>query len=189
MRAVDLFCGMGGWTRGLQDEGFHVCGFDLERLPYSGALAIQDVRTIDGARFRGKIDLVVASPPCQQFTALRLPFRRHRLSYSTPDIELVHAAYRISREAGAPLVLENTMGAVRYLGEPVLRAGAYCLWGDGVPPLVPQIGATKTHPWPKGLRIMGNGKNKCWRASVRGIIPYELARAVGSYHRRRLEAA
>ena len=29
--AVDLFCGLGGWTEGLLLEGYRVVGFDLER--------------------------------------------------------------------------------------------------------------------------------------------------------------
>ena len=29
--AVDLFCGLGGWTEGLLAEGWRVIGFDIER--------------------------------------------------------------------------------------------------------------------------------------------------------------
>ena len=32
--AVDLFCGLGGWTEGLLMEGYRVVGFDLERHRY-----------------------------------------------------------------------------------------------------------------------------------------------------------
>ena len=32
--AIDLFCGLGGWTEGLLAEGYHVIGFDVERHRY-----------------------------------------------------------------------------------------------------------------------------------------------------------
>ena len=33
--AIDLFCGLGGWTEGLLAEGWRVIGFDIERHRYS----------------------------------------------------------------------------------------------------------------------------------------------------------
>lgn len=55
--AIDLFCGLGGWTEGLLDEGYDVVGFDIERHAYGdhrypGTLVIQDVRTLHGCRPR-----------------------------------------------------------------------------------------------------------------------------------------
>ena len=32
--AIDLFCGLGGWTEGLLAEGYRVVGFDVERHRY-----------------------------------------------------------------------------------------------------------------------------------------------------------
>jgi DNA (cytosine-5)-methyltransferase 1 len=33
MKALDLFCGAGGATRGLQNAGFKVLGVDIKRQP------------------------------------------------------------------------------------------------------------------------------------------------------------
>ena len=33
--AIDLFCGLGGWTDGLLAEGYHIVGFDIERHRYA----------------------------------------------------------------------------------------------------------------------------------------------------------
>ena len=35
--AVDLFCGLGGWTEGLLAEGYDVVGFDIEAHRYGDA--------------------------------------------------------------------------------------------------------------------------------------------------------
>lgn len=32
--AIDLFCGLGGWTEGLLANGYYVIGFDIERHVY-----------------------------------------------------------------------------------------------------------------------------------------------------------
>ena len=41
--AIDLFCGLGGWTEGLLAEGYDVVGFDIERHRYPArALPLSD---------------------------------------------------------------------------------------------------------------------------------------------------
>lgn len=65
-RALDLFCGAGGATRGLQLAGFHVTGVDLHPQPrYCGdAFHQADAMAfpLDG------FDFIWASPPCQRYT-------------------------------------------------------------------------------------------------------------------------
>jgi DNA (cytosine-5)-methyltransferase 1 len=70
-RALDLFCGAGGATRGLQLAGFHVTGVDIAEQPnYCGDAFIRADWARSGLSFVG-FDLVWASPPCQSFTAYR----------------------------------------------------------------------------------------------------------------------
>lgn len=33
--AIDLFCGLGGWTEGLLAEGYRVRGYDIEAHEYA----------------------------------------------------------------------------------------------------------------------------------------------------------
>ena len=76
--AIDLFCGLGGWTDGLLAEGWRVVGFDVERHVYGehrypAQLVIQDVLTLHGSQFK-TADLIVSSPPCQVFSYIAMPW-------------------------------------------------------------------------------------------------------------------
>ena len=143
--AIDLFCGLGGWTEGLLSEGYRVIGFDLERHCYGDArypaqLVLQDVLTLHGAQFR-KAALIVASPPCQAYSYRAMPWKRAK-ALPPPDNTLFEACFRIQREAieaaghHIPLVVENVCGAQKWVGRARWHYGSFYLWGD-VPALMP----------------------------------------------------
>ena len=78
--AIDLFCGLGGWTDGLLAEGCDVIGFDIEQHAYSehrypAQLVVQDVLTLHGSQFRDAA-LIVASPPCQEYSYMAMPWTK-----------------------------------------------------------------------------------------------------------------
>ena len=77
---IDLFCGLGGWTEGLLAEGYYVVGFDIDRHDYGtggypAQLVLQDVLTLHGRQFKDAA-LIVASPPCQEFSYMVMPWSR-----------------------------------------------------------------------------------------------------------------
>ncbi len=146
--AIDLFCGLGGWTDGLLAEGYDVVGFDIERHDYGtggypAQLVIQDVLTLHGSQFRNA-DLIVASPPCQAYSYRAMPWKRAK-ALPPPSNELFDACFRIQREACdaagrfIPLVVENVKGAQPWVGCASWHYGSYYLWGD-VPALMPRPG-------------------------------------------------
>lgn len=146
--AIDLFCGLGGWTEGLLAEGYYVVGFDIERHHYGDAkypaqLVLQDVTTLHGRQFKDAA-LIVASPPCQAYSYRAMPWKRAK-SLPPPDNTLFDACFRIQREAikaaghFIPLVVENVRGAQKWVGRARWNFGSFYLWGD-VPALMP-IGA------------------------------------------------
>jgi len=170
-RAIDLFCGLGGWTDGLLANGYDVIGYDIEAHEYDGerypaTLVLKDVLELDGAQFADAA-LIVASPPCQEFSYMAMPFgrgkqiaralrgqdefpERYRGSRTLAELTaLFDACFRIQREASAaagrkiPMVVENVRGAEPWVGRAKWNFGSYYLWGD-VPALMPKtIGDVK----------------------------------------------
>lgn len=144
---IDLFCGLGGWTQAFLDEGWRCVGFDIERHDYGtggypGELVLQDVRTIHGAQLKDA-DIIVASPPCQEFSYRAMPWKRAKaLGPPVLDINLFWQCWRIHQEACEaagryiPLIVENVKGAQPWVGRARWHYGSFYLWGD-VPAIMP----------------------------------------------------
>lgn len=103
--AIDLFCGAGGVTKGLQLAGFYVIGVDSKDQPrYCGdEFKHADAMSfpIDGA------DFIWASPPCQAFTIAGRKQRNEGKVYA----DLVSDTRARLIAAGKPWVMENVPGS------------------------------------------------------------------------------
>ncbi len=155
--AIDLFCGLGGWTDGLLAEGWDVIGFDIEQHVYGedrypGRLVVQDVLTLHGSQFKDAA-LIVASPPCQEYSYMAMPWslakakaraiRADTSGQKLADLTaLFDACFRIQAQASLaagrriPMVVENVKGAQPWVGRARWAFGSFFLWGD-VPALMP----------------------------------------------------
>ena len=170
--AIDLFCGLGGWTDGLLAEGYDVIGFDIERHEYgehryAGQLVIQDVLTLHGSQFRNAA-LIVASPPCQGYSYRAMPWKRAK-ALPPPCNALFDACFRIQREAceaagrHIPLIVENVRGAQPWVGRARWNYGSFYLWGD-VPALMPIIFSAAKVPGQDWNRFKQTGEvSPHWR--------------------------
>jgi len=123
-----------------------VIGFDIELHVYGddkypAQLVIQDVRTLHGSQFQNA-DLIVASPPCQEFSYMAMPWSRAKAKRAAllndaegrkRLTELFDACFRIQREAcGAagrhiPMVVENVRGANEWVGRSRWNFGSFHL--------------------------------------------------------------
>lgn len=155
----DLFCGLGGWTEAFLAQGWRAVGFDIEAHDYGnggypGELVLRDVRSLNGAdlvKEFGSPDCIVASPPCQEFSYMAMPWSKAKekmrkiLADEKEQVrltELFNHCFRIQREVSAaagryvPIVIENVRGAQRWVGKARWNFGSFYLWGD-VPALMP----------------------------------------------------
>ncbi len=199
--AIDLFCGLGGWTEGLLAADWDVIGFDIEKHEYGehrypGQLVIQDVLTLHGSQFKNA-DLIVASPPCQAYSYRAMPWKRAK-ALGPPCNALFDACFRIQREAieaadkHIPLIVENVRGAQPWVGRSRWNYGSYHLWGD-VPALMPATDASKGFAGFKDFKDFhdceaarkwssSDPRRKAWSATI-AKIPLPLSRYIAETFR------
>jgi hypothetical protein len=151
---IDLYAGLGGWAEGFLAEGWDVVGFDIERHEYGAQrypaqLVLQDVLTLHGRQFRD-VDCIVASPPCQRYSYMAMPWSRAKREVRWQQWErdspfgdrleglraLFNSCFRIQREASEaadhriPMVVENVKGAQPWVGPANAHFGSFYFWGD-----------------------------------------------------------
>jgi hypothetical protein len=162
--AIDLCCGLGGWTEGLLAEGWRVRGYDIEAHEYGeerypAELVLRNVLEMHGSEI-ADADLIVASPPCTEYSYMAMPWSRakqiaaalrgegefpdpYRGSRTVEQLTAIFdACFRIQREASEaagrpiPMVVENVKGAQPWVGRAAWAFGSFFLWGD-IPALMP----------------------------------------------------
>lgn len=117
MKAIDLFCGAGGASKGLADAGFTVTGVDLEwQKNYPYTIQVRDVFSLTPQEL-GQYDFIWASPPCQRFSAMTKRWGRQG---NHPD--LITPVREILKKTGRPYCIENVPGAP--LINPVMLCGS-----------------------------------------------------------------
>jgi hypothetical protein len=155
--AVDLFCGLGGWTEGLLANGWHVRGYDIEAHEYGdekypGEFVLRDILQMHGSEI-ADADLIVSSSPCTEYSYMAMPWSLAKAKAAAIRADetgelfrklnaLFDAQFRLQREASEakgewiPMVVENVRGAQPWVGQARGSYGSYYLWGD-VPALMP----------------------------------------------------
>jgi hypothetical protein len=187
--AIDLCCGLGGWTEGLLQEGWRVRGYDIEAHEYGeerypAELVLRNVLEMHGSEI-ADADLIVASPPCTEYSYMAMPWSRakqiaralrgedefpepYRGSRTVEQLNAIFdACFRLQREASEaagrhiPMIVENVKGAQPWVGRAAWSFGSFYLWGD-VPALMPvtnhvKVGGMKWYHPDDPRHVLGSG--------------------------------
>lgn len=181
LRALDLYCGLGGWSDGLTMEGFEVLGVEiLPRIAtlYKHPCIITDVRTLNGTRFKG-FDLIVGSPPCRDFVKGSDSWWKVKKDPARGK-QLIDAFLRIVSLAKPRYwLMENVIGAIKYVElEPrgtfkLSRTMYRPFWGAFPSFLIP-VDYTK-----KTMKEISDGPRRELRSHEKARIPLPIARSLG----------
>lgn len=173
LRALDLFCGLGGWSDGLALEGFEILGIEIDpRITdrYNHPIIVSDICELDPEDFKG-YDLIVGSPPCRDFSSLARMFGHKWKNPPDPEgrgLRLVNAYIDFVAVAKPRFwIMENVPGLCKYLELPprlktwIGESMQRCFWGNFPAFLVPRDYNKKT--------IFKKNKNRGVRTPVRHL--------------------
>lgn len=129
---LDLFCGKGGWSKPALARGWRCIGFDVADHGYPGELRLESLPVAADVLLQLEPDLIVASPPCEDFARACLPWLK---TVKNPSILLLKWSIALAHQVKVPVVIECSRFAARYV--PGARfCGSYALWGS-LPALLP----------------------------------------------------
>lgn len=171
MKVLELFCGMGGWSKGFAELGHECTGVDIKYLDYPYRFIKADIFDWEPDQ---QYDVVLASPPCTEFSIAK------KWGIGNQDerqgLDLVWRTFHLIEKIKPRYwVLENVKYLAEFLGEPndkiryIRHSGgkwAY-LWGN-----FPKLGfMPEMLSYTKHDDINGN------KHSLRGLIPIQISRA------------
>lgn len=201
LKVLELFCGLGGWSKPWIEQGHEVTGIDFKDFSkqYPGRFIQADLMDWEPDQH---YDIILASPPCNEFSIIK----QTRLGNQNEmkGLDLVYRTYYLINKIKPKYhVIENVKGLSGFIGQPRERIKynthkdgktAY-LWGDfptiGLLPNQFEYRAFDTKK-PRtreqvaksngGGRVIGSKKPQlkatCKTSAERALIPYPLAKAV-----------
>lgn len=162
---LDVFCGVGGWTKTFKSRGWNCVGVDLADFSaeYPGEFVQADALTL-GREWIDQFDAVLMSPPCEEYARAWLPWLRGDKQPAKWALDLLEWSVALCDRPGRMVECSN-FSARHVAGS--IRVGSYSLWGD-VPLLIRDV--------PRG-KMAKSGM----RPELRAEIPDELARSVAEW--------
>ncbi len=170
MKILDLFCGMGGWVQSFPST-WKVIGYDIKDFSDMYPFEFVKCDLLKFSDFPSDIDLIVASPPCTDFSKASLPQSWKSVKLYPPDIDEGMKLFNRAREIIDTIkpryhIIENVRGAQKFVGKSDWHIGSRYFWSN-----------FKFEYTGNGNDIYGKteispGKN---RAELRAKIPYSVS--------------
>lgn len=123
MQVLDLFSGLGGWSKAFKDRGHNVVTVDNNpKFKPDICKDIMDLTKMDFIDY--DFDIILASPPCTEFSKSMMPDSWNKNRTVTPNTKLVEKTIKLINEINPRYwIIENVRGAVPFfkpiLGKPV----------------------------------------------------------------------
>ena len=169
MKVLDLFCGLGGWSRAFAEAGHDCTGIDIKNIGYPYRFIQADLNDwIPDQHY----DVVLASPPCTEFSIAK------KWGWGTQDervgLDLIYRTFYLIQEIKPKYyVIENVKGLSEFIDKPndIVRYGrsshrkAAYLWSN-----IGKLGMLES-------MIIKNTNRKTFKTSDPELakIPYELS--------------
>lgn len=188
MKVLDLFSGLGGWSKAFKKRGHEVITIDIE--PKFNPYHIQDILSLKEKDMDG-YDLIMASPPCECFSVMRIGqnwTKDNRPRTKEAEFALKLALHTFKLIIPHAFILENPRAKLRVLAPiPPTVTIWYCQYGERIAKPTdiwtnqpfkfrPEChnGATDHEQAPRGSNEGGTmAKDKL--PEERALIPYELS--------------
>lgn len=183
-KALDLFCGRGGASRGLKVAGYYVVGVDNEPQPeYCG----DEFHQADALLFPLEgFDFVWASPPCQEFAKWGMKHWHPNPRFPHDGLRLFNGTRGRLWDSGIPHVIENVRAAQMFVGDSINHLGPFHLWGNAVPACFPPelYAVRKGIQWKHGTMDGGRqwsskSKQRKEYSAMIAMLPLEVCEFIG----------
>ena len=91
---LDLFSGLGGWSKAFKDRGHKV--ITIDNNPKFNPTICKDIMKLKRKDFDGyNFDILLASPPCTEFSKSNMPDSWNKNCSANPDTLLLQKTLKI----------------------------------------------------------------------------------------------